>query len=83
MGTLDEIFIDNGGSVSFTEFHKISESMMSGYAKFQQRGVPGDMIALAMLGATINLFDLFEMSDELPDLLRSIASRIEDSSEPN
>jgi len=80
---LSALFKANTSSVHFEEFLEISESMMNGYARFVKLGLPGPMIALAMLGATVNLYEMFDMRDELPELLRALANRLEDQNNPN
>ena len=55
--------------------------MMEGYARFVRLGLPGQTIGLAMLGATINLFDLFDMGADLPHLLRGLADKLEEDGE--
>ncbi|MBS0474545.1 MAG: hypothetical protein JSR28_05265 [Proteobacteria bacterium] len=74
---LHNLLTDENSSLHFSDFHEISESMMSGYARFVKLGVPGQTVALAMLGATVNLYRMFEMQEELPDLLRGLASSLE------
>ncbi|KHK92875.1 hypothetical protein LK12_00185 [Novosphingobium malaysiense] len=81
--TLHELFLDNQGNLTFSDFRDISDAMMSGYARFIRLGVPGHTIGLAMLGATMNLYELFGMRTDLPELLRSIAARIEEQGNPN
>ena len=65
----------------FQDFLEISDSMMEGYARFIRLGLPGQTIGLAMLGATINLFDLFDMGEDLPHLLRGLADKLEEDGE--
>jgi hypothetical protein len=67
----------------FTDFLTVSETMLDGYARFTDLGLPGHTIALAMLGGAINLYAMFDMRADLPGLLRSVADRIEDGSEPH
>lgn len=61
----------------FSEFHDVSQCMLNGYARFTEMGLPGQTVALAMLDATVNLYQLFDMHDDLPELLRAVALRIE------
>ncbi|WP_150125009.1 hypothetical protein [Tsuneonella mangrovi] len=72
-----------GDRPHFTDFIAVSETMMKGYSRFIDLGLPRHTIALAMLGGALNLYDMFDMRPELPELLRSIADRIENGSEPN
>lgn len=74
---LHELLLDENTSLHFTDFQEISESMMNGYARFVKLGLPGQTVALAMLGATVNLYQMFDMHDDLPDLLRGLATRLE------
>ena len=67
----------------YSDFLAVSESMMSGYAKFAALGMPRNSIALAMLGGAINLYQMFSLQAELPTLLRSIADFMESDKEPH
>jgi hypothetical protein len=62
---------------NFGDFAEVTDLFMEGYARFSKLGWPDQTIALAMLGATINLYDLFGMRGELPGILRNLADRIE------
>jgi hypothetical protein len=79
---LHELILDKN-QLELSDFAEVSASMMEGYARFVSIGVPGQTIALAMLGATVNLYDMFGMRGDLPDILRGMASRIEQESGPN
>ena len=74
---LHELLMDENSSLHFADFQEISESMMNGYARFVKLGLPGQTVALAMLGATVNLYQMFDMHEDLPDLLRGLATRLE------
>lgn len=74
---LHNLLLDENSTIHFAEFNEISDTMMDGYARFIRLGLPGQTVALAMLGATVNLYRLFDMRDELPDILRGLASQIE------
>ncbi len=65
----------------YSDFLAVSRSMMDGYAKFASLGMPRDSVALAMLGGTINLYQMFNLHAELPNLLRSIADFMESDTE--
>ena len=80
---LHQLLDDTNGSIHFSEFSEISEAMMEGYACLVREGRPSQTIALAMLGATLNLYDIFGLKSELPELLRSLADKIEDNAQPN
>jgi len=64
-------------SVHFSDFADVTHSFVDGYTRIVRLGVPEQVVGLAMLGATINLYNLFEMNEELPAILRSLADRIE------
>ena len=57
--------------------------MLDGYVELVRKGKPDQAIALAMMGATLNFYEMFGMLEDLPDFLRSLADRIEDDSLPN
>ena len=59
------------------DFEEVATSFVDGYSRFVKLGVPGSTIGLAMLGATINLYSMFGMREELPSLFRSLADRME------
>lgn len=73
----DETSLDQG------EFSKIAELFLNSYTDIVQKGFPAGTIALAMLGATLNMYKMFELQADLPDILRSVADRIEGESELN
>lgn len=60
-----------------SEFVEVSESFTEGYARFIRLGLPRQTIGLAMLNATVNLYHVFEMQQDLPDLFRLLADKIE------
>jgi hypothetical protein len=67
----------------FSDFVEVTESLLDGYARFSKLGLPDQTIALAMLGATINLYGLFGMRGDLPAIFRSLADRIEAEEQPH
>ncbi len=73
---MDHLF-DDGEGLNFRHFVDISDTVLDGYARFVRIGLPGQTIGLCMLGATVNLYDLFEMRSELPAVLRELATRLE------
>lgn len=64
-------------SPHFREFQEVSENFVRGYKRFVELGFPSETIGLAMLGATINMYTMLEIREQLPDLLRKVAQRIE------
>ena len=79
LNRLQDLLIDDS-SPNFNEFAEVSNSFVEGYARFVSLGIPSQTIGLAMLGATVNIYDLFGMGRELPDLLRTLADKLEDDS---
>lgn len=70
-------------SANFVDFVEVAESLMDGYAKLIRNGSPASTVALAMLGATLNMYEMLGMRAELPDLLRSVADQIESEGRAN
>jgi hypothetical protein len=70
-------------STNFVDFVEVAESLMDGYAKLISKGSPASTVALAMLGATLNMYEMLGMRSELPDLLRTVADQIESESRMN
>jgi hypothetical protein len=75
--------LQDTSSLHFSDFVDVTDSLMEGYARFSKLGLPDRTIALAMLGATINLYGLFGMRGDLPDLFRSLADKIEAENQPH
>jgi hypothetical protein len=55
----------------------VADDLLRGYLALIERGHHQRTIAEAMLSATVNLFDVLDLSGELPPLLRATADRIE------
>lgn len=72
-----ETLAGHNSTMQFRDLTEVSEALMAGYARFVRQGVPREMVGYAMLGATINLYDIFDMQAGLPELLRHAADRIE------
>ena len=64
----------------YRELGEVSRALATGYARLAERGIPPEMVTVAMLNATVNVFSMFEKRTELPMLLRELADTIE--SEP-
>lgn len=69
--------------VHFNLFAKAADDMLHSYSSLVKQGLPAGSVALAMLGATVNLYEIFGQRAELPLLLRSIAEIIESEVELN
>lgn len=59
------------------EMTDVANDLLRGYLALIERGHHQRTIAEAMLGATVNLFDVLDLNGELPALLRAIADRVE------
>ena len=77
---LHELMLDES-SLHFSDFVEAAETFVDSYSKFVRQGMPGPTVALAMLGATLNMYDMFGKKGELPDLLRMVADKIEEEGE--
>lgn len=80
-----DMFAEYGAAIHYRELTEVSEALMASYARLIRDGIPCELVAFAMLGATINLYDMFEKRAGLPELLREMAIRIEQKTacEPN
>ncbi|MDB5723776.1 MAG: hypothetical protein JWQ16_530 [Novosphingobium sp.] len=58
-------------------FADVSQTFLTGYRGLVNNGMAPESIAAAMLGATVNFYEMFGMSAELPELLRAVADRVE------
>lgn len=72
--------LEDETSPCFSDFIEVSECLMEGYARFVRLGVPGQTVAPAMLGATMNIYEMCGLLHELPPVLRNLADRIEHDS---
>lgn len=63
--------------LSYPAFANVSRSFLTGYRGLVTNGVAPESIAAAMLGATVNFYEMFGMSAALPDVLRAVADRME------
>lgn len=73
---VQDLLLDES-ALHFSDFSEVADSFMEGYARLSKLGLPDETIALAMLGATVNLYDLFGIRGDLPGVLRSLADRLE------
>ena len=63
--------------LSFPAFADVSRSFLAGYRGLVTNGLAPESVAAAMLGATVNFYEMFGMSEALPDVLRAVADRME------
>ncbi|CCA91954.1 hypothetical protein PP1Y_AT10257 [Novosphingobium sp. PP1Y] len=82
MRGLQRLLADQSSS-NFVDFVEVAESLMDGYAKLIKNGSPASTVALAMLGATLNMYEMLGMRSELPSLLRTVADQIESENRMN
>lgn len=73
---------DREGSLHYKECSNISDALLKQYASLVTEGRSGRIIALAMLAATLNVYDMFGLESELPDLFRNLADKIEGVANP-
>jgi hypothetical protein len=55
----------------------VAQQLMSSYARLAEKGLPANAVAAAMVAATLNFYTAFDMSQELPMLLRAMADMME------
>ena len=65
------------GAPHYRELGEVSRALATGYAQLAERGIPPEMVTVAMLNATVNVFSMFEKRTELPSILRELADTIE------
>lgn len=63
--------------MSAEQLESVSRKFLEGYGELIALGFSPQSVGLAMFSATLNFYDIFEMSDALPELLRATAERIE------
>ncbi|WP_404477816.1 hypothetical protein [Novosphingobium sp. BL-52-GroH] len=63
--------------IDYREFAPVSRQLLASYARVAELGMPASTVAGAMLGATLNFYELFGMTQELPTLLRAMADMLE------
>ncbi|ARU16715.1 hypothetical protein [Croceicoccus marinus] len=61
----------------FEAFAHVSKRMLDGYSLLVSSGFRPDAIGMAMLGATVNFYDMLGMREVLPNILRSMADSID------
>jgi hypothetical protein len=70
--------LDQGGAFPLhTTFEGVSRDFLRGYRRLVEDGMLPVTVASAMLGATINLYEMFGMEADLPGMLRTMADRLE------
>lgn len=71
-------------SADFLDFAEVAQAFTDGYVRLISNGSPASEIALAMLRATLNVYEMFGLRTELPALFRSLADQIEtDKAQPD
>lgn len=69
--------VGDGTNPPFEAFAHVSKRMLDGYSLLVQSGFRPEAIGMAMLGATVNFYDMLGMREVLPNILRSIADSID------
>lgn len=68
---------------SLEPFVDVSMRLLEGYAELARAGFRPESVGLAMLGASINFYRMFNLETALPDTLRAMADHIETGNEPS
>ncbi|WP_343612219.1 hypothetical protein [Novosphingobium sp.] len=63
--------------IDFSDFAEVAQVFTDSYARLIRNGSPASEIAWAMLGATLNIYEMFGLRNELPSLFRNLADEIE------
>ena len=66
----------------FHDFTDVADSFVDGYARLAQQGMPSHTVGLAMLGATVNIYNLLGVEHALPELLHALADEFEQNNPP-
>lgn len=69
--------IDGGKAIDFRDLVEVSDAFAAGYLRLAREGASKRSVGITMLYAAVNVFDLFDMRAELPELLRCLASEID------
>lgn len=64
-------------TIDFSDFAEVAQVFTDSYARLIRNGTPASEIAWAMLGATLNIYEMFGLRGELPGLFRNLADEIE------
>lgn len=62
----------------YRNFENVSREFLEGYRMLVERGMVPATVAFAMLSATVNLYEMFDMKTQLPGILRATADRLEE-----
>ncbi|MFT4056786.1 MAG: hypothetical protein QM681_19935 [Novosphingobium sp.] len=73
---LDRIARASAG-IDYRDFAPVSHQLATIYGRLAERGLPASTVAVAMLGATVNFYECFGLSAELPGQLRALADLME------
>jgi hypothetical protein len=68
----------DGDQLQSEEMMAVANDLLRGYLALTERGYHPRTVAMAMMGATVNLFDVLDLNAELPPLLRAIAERVDE-----
>ncbi|GGD72155.1 hypothetical protein [Croceicoccus mobilis] len=69
--------LGDGTTPPFEAFAHVSRRMLDGYSLLVSSGFKPEAIGMAMIGATVNFYDMLGMREVLPNILRSIADSID------
>ena len=75
--SIQALMADNTSGIDYRSFSSISDRFLREYGDLRKDGLAGQTIALAMLGATLNMYSMFGAHRQLPDLLRELADSLD------
>lgn len=80
---MQELIGSESSTMDFKMMSAVSERFLAEYKLLQNSGLPGQTVALAMLGATVNMYRVLGMEDMLPIMLRELADHLDASGQPH
>jgi hypothetical protein len=66
-----------GALPDYKAFTNASRAFLASYSALVSNGFSPETVGRAMLGAAVNFHEVFDVTPDLPDLLRAIAERLE------
>lgn len=75
--SIQVLISDSSSGMNYRDFTKISDRFLLEYNGLRNDGLAGQTIALAMLGATLNMYSIFGAHHKLPKALRDLADMLD------
>lgn len=63
--------------LNFRDLAPVTEQFVAGYSQMTLLGLPADTVGTALMGATLRFYGAFDMTEQLPGLLRAVADLLE------